>query len=106
MANVPKKSIEGLTIHAADRIEEAIEAVRGVFGVLRPSVAPGMAPLQYGQYLFERLAERGRPTLGRTESPLAVHNDARMYACSSPNWPDAPPSAGPWKSCKLLSPVM
>ena len=29
-ANAPKKPIEGLTIHAVDRIEEAIEAVRGL----------------------------------------------------------------------------
>jgi DNA repair protein RadA/Sms len=29
-ANAPKKAIEGLTIHAVDRIEEAIEVVRGV----------------------------------------------------------------------------
>jgi DNA repair protein RadA/Sms len=29
-ANAPKKAIEGLTIHAVDRIEEAIEAVRGL----------------------------------------------------------------------------
>ena len=29
-ANAPKKAIEGLTIHAMDRIEEAIEVVRGV----------------------------------------------------------------------------
>ena len=29
-ANAPKKPIEGLTIHAVDRIEQAIEAVRGL----------------------------------------------------------------------------
>jgi len=29
-ANAPKKAIEGLTIHAVVRIEEAIEVVRGV----------------------------------------------------------------------------
>ena len=29
-ANAPKKAIEGLTIHAVDRIEGAIEVVRGV----------------------------------------------------------------------------
>ncbi|MDE2503469.1 MAG: DNA repair protein RadA, partial [Burkholderiales bacterium] len=29
-ANAPKKPIEGLTVHAVDRIEEAIEAVRGL----------------------------------------------------------------------------
>ena len=29
-ANAPKKGIEGLTIHAVERIEEAIEAVRGL----------------------------------------------------------------------------
>jgi DNA repair protein RadA/Sms len=29
-ANAPKKSIEGLTIHAVDRIEDAIEVVRGL----------------------------------------------------------------------------
>ncbi len=29
-ANAPKKAIEGLTIHAVERIEEAIEAVRGL----------------------------------------------------------------------------
>jgi DNA repair protein RadA/Sms len=29
-ANVPKKPIEGLTIHAVDRIEQAIDAVRGL----------------------------------------------------------------------------
>jgi DNA repair protein RadA/Sms len=29
-ANAPKKSIEGLTIHAVERIEQAIEAVRGL----------------------------------------------------------------------------
>jgi DNA repair protein RadA/Sms len=29
-ANAPKKAFEGLTIHAVDRIEEAIEVVRGV----------------------------------------------------------------------------
>jgi DNA repair protein RadA/Sms len=28
-ANAPKKPIEGLTIHAVDRIEEAINLVRG-----------------------------------------------------------------------------
>ena len=29
-ANAPKKAIEGLTIHAVERIEQAIEAVRGL----------------------------------------------------------------------------
>ena len=29
-ANAPKKAIEGLTVHAVERIEEAIEAVRGL----------------------------------------------------------------------------
>jgi len=29
-ANAPKKAVEGLTIHAVERIEEAIEAVRGL----------------------------------------------------------------------------
>ena len=29
-ANAPKKTIEGLTVHAVERIEEAIEAVRGL----------------------------------------------------------------------------
>jgi DNA repair protein RadA/Sms len=29
-ANAPKKPIEGLTVHAVDRIEQAIEAVRGL----------------------------------------------------------------------------
>ena len=29
-ANAPKKGIEGLTLHAVERIEEAIEAVRGL----------------------------------------------------------------------------
>jgi DNA repair protein RadA/Sms len=29
-ANAPKKAIEGLTVHAVDRIEQAIEAVRGL----------------------------------------------------------------------------
>ena len=29
-ANAPKKPIEGLTIHAVERIEEAIAAVRGL----------------------------------------------------------------------------
>jgi DNA repair protein RadA/Sms len=29
-ANAPKKPIEGLTIHAVDRIEEAVAAMRGV----------------------------------------------------------------------------
>jgi DNA repair protein RadA/Sms len=29
-ANAPKKSIEGLTIHAVDRVEEALEVVRGL----------------------------------------------------------------------------
>ena len=29
-ANTPKKPIEGLTIHAVERIEQAIEAVRGL----------------------------------------------------------------------------
>jgi DNA repair protein RadA/Sms len=29
-ANAPKKPIEGLTIHAVERIEEAIEVLRGL----------------------------------------------------------------------------
>jgi DNA repair protein RadA/Sms len=29
-ANAPKKPIEGLTVHAVDRIEAAIEIVRGL----------------------------------------------------------------------------
>jgi DNA repair protein RadA/Sms len=29
-ANAPKRPIEGLTVHAVERIEEAIEAVRGL----------------------------------------------------------------------------
>ncbi len=29
-ANAPKKAIEGLTVHAVDRIEQAIEVVRGL----------------------------------------------------------------------------
>jgi DNA repair protein RadA/Sms len=29
-ANAPKKAIEGLTIHAVERVEEAIEAVRAL----------------------------------------------------------------------------
>lgn len=29
-ANAPKKAIEGLTIHAVERIEQAIEVVRGL----------------------------------------------------------------------------
>jgi len=29
-ANAPKKPIEGLTVHAVDRIEQAIETVRGL----------------------------------------------------------------------------
>ena len=29
-ANAPRKAIEGLTIHAVERIEEAIEVVRGL----------------------------------------------------------------------------
>jgi DNA repair protein RadA/Sms len=29
-ANAPKKPIEGLTVHAVERIEEAIEVVRGL----------------------------------------------------------------------------
>jgi DNA repair protein RadA/Sms len=29
-ANAPKKPIEGLTVHAVDRIEQAIEVVRGL----------------------------------------------------------------------------
>jgi len=29
-ANAPKKPIEGMTIHAVERIEEAMEAVRGL----------------------------------------------------------------------------
>jgi DNA repair protein RadA/Sms len=29
-ANAPKKSIEGLTIHAVERIEEAIDVLRGL----------------------------------------------------------------------------
>ena len=29
-ANAPKKPVEGLTIHSVERIEEAIEAVRGL----------------------------------------------------------------------------
>jgi DNA repair protein RadA/Sms len=29
-ANAPKKPVEGLTIHAVERIEEAIEVLRGL----------------------------------------------------------------------------
>jgi DNA repair protein RadA/Sms len=29
-SNAPKKAIEGLTIHAVERIEQAIEVVRGL----------------------------------------------------------------------------
>jgi len=29
-ANAPKKPIDGLTVHAVERIEEAIEVVRGL----------------------------------------------------------------------------
>jgi DNA repair protein RadA/Sms len=29
-ANAPRKPIEGLTVHAVDRIEQAIEIVRGL----------------------------------------------------------------------------
>jgi len=29
-ANAPKKAIEGLTIHAVERIEEAVALVRGL----------------------------------------------------------------------------
>jgi DNA repair protein RadA/Sms len=29
-ANAPKKSIEGMTIHAVDRVEEAMNVVRGL----------------------------------------------------------------------------
>jgi DNA repair protein RadA/Sms len=29
-ANAPKKPVEGLTIHAVERIEQAIEVVRGL----------------------------------------------------------------------------
>jgi DNA repair protein RadA/Sms len=29
-ANAPKKAIEGLTIHAVERVEQAIEVLRGL----------------------------------------------------------------------------
>jgi DNA repair protein RadA/Sms len=29
-ANAPKKPIEGLTVHAVERIEQVVEAVRGL----------------------------------------------------------------------------
>ncbi len=39
-ANAPKKPIEGLTIHAVERIEDAMERVRGLYGLLLPGALP------------------------------------------------------------------